>query len=144
MISAATLLSGCDGSGQPASSEERHLKALAVLTGQYRGSHRGKAPANLDALKAYITKVDSAALQTLNVDPNNRDAMFVSTRDNQPFVYRPSTSAAPKMTVDGKPIRHILFHEADGSGGTRWIADDLGAVELLSASDFEKLTGKHP
>jgi hypothetical protein len=144
LFSAGCLLSGCDGSSREPSAEERHLKALAVLTGQYRGSHKGKAPANLDALKAHVAKLDAKTLQTLNVDPNNREALFLSTRDQKPFVYRPTTSSVPQMTAEGKAIRHVLFHETDGSGGRRWIADSLGAVEEVGASEFEKLVQEKP
>jgi hypothetical protein len=133
---------GCGSGARPQLPEERHLKALVVLSGQYRGSHRGQLPANVEVLKAFVTKASPDTLKTLSIEPGQTDALFVSTRDNKPFVYRPSTSAAPKMGADGKPVQHVLFHEAEGSGGKRWVAYELGGTELVDESKFAQLVPK--
>ena len=133
---------GCGSQARPQLPEERHLKALVVLAGQYRGQHQGKAPPSLEALKAYVAKVDTNTLKRLDIDPNQVESMFVSSRDNKPFVYRPATLGAPQMGPDGKPLQHVLFHEAEGSGGKRWVAYDLGGTELVEESKFAQLVPK--
>lgn len=118
------------------------MKALSVLAGQYRGKNRGQSPPNLEALKAFVAKADATTLKALNIEPNQIDSIFVSTRDNKPFVYRPATGGAPKMGPDGKPVQHVLFYEAEGSGGSRWVAFELGGTELVNEAKFAQLVPK--
>lgn len=133
---------GCGPTARPQLPEERNLKALAVLVGQYRSKHQGKSPPNLEALKAFVANADANSLKVLNIEPHEVERLFVSSRDHKPYVYRPSPSGAPKIGSDGKPVQHVLFHEADGIGGKRWVAYDLGGTELVDDAKFGQLISK--
>jgi hypothetical protein len=134
------VLVGCKAESAKLSTEERHLKAIAILAGRYRSLNRGQEPANLDALKAFARKADAAMLQSIGVEPGETDSLFVSSRDGKPFVYRPSKgSGVPTPGPDGKMIQKVILHEQEGSGGKRWVAYETTQAEEVDADRFAKL-----
>src|SRR2546425_6822381 len=69
---------------QPA---EVNLKQLAVMCGKYAGANKGRMPANIEDLKQFAKKST----------PPASDDLFVSPRDHEPYVLKPSV----QMSVPG-------------------------------------------
>lgn len=151
MVAVATscLTSGC-GSGQGTESPVEHnIRSLAVLVGRYRGANRGNPPANPEALKAFLkTKgFGESALKSLGLKAAELDSLFQSPRDGKPFIYRAPKggTGVPAMPgPDGKQRKTVVFHETDGVNGSRWVAYDLGAIELVDEDTFKKMISGAP
>src|SRR5262245_47174210 len=95
--------------------EETNLSNLARLYGFYVGKNRGQPPADLATLEGFAQKADRAELQRRGVTATDLQAIFVSSRDNQPFVYR-----RPKgKGVPGVGGGNVILYEQTGSGGKR-------------------------
>lgn len=143
LIFLAGLLSGCGKTPRPQSAEERNLKALAILVGRYRGSHKGQPPANLDALKAFLKGAGEKTATSMGLNPSDLDGSLTSSRDGKAFVYRKPTGSG----IPGGPASapaHVLFHEAIGAAGTRWVAYELGGTEQVDAAKFKSLVPESP
>lgn len=75
---------GCGSNEKKAEKEHSHLKPLMIFCGQFTGQNRGRPPANDDELKAFIKSKGPEAIKAFNV--TDADALFISPRDNQPYV----------------------------------------------------------
>ena len=125
----AFALAGC-GSGPAADKavQESNLKPLAVLYGQYSGQNRGQNPPNEEAFKAFVkTKVAS---------PAEAEALFISSRDQKPYVIRYGGTFTPPGP--GVPIP-VVAYEQEGVGGKRYLATALGGVEEVEEAAFRAL-----
>jgi hypothetical protein len=45
---------------------------------------------------------------------------------------------------DGKTKKTVVFHETVGAGGSRWVAYDLGAIELVDDATFKQMVPDAP
>lgn len=125
-----------------------------VFCGQFRGSNQGRTPANDEELKAFIKSKGPDALQPFKVA--DVDALFISPRDNQPFVIlyeklaassgvpgmptpgegTPGSSGSAPSALGGQPV---VAYEASGVAGKRLVASALGAVDEVDEKKFREL-----
>lgn len=125
---------GCGrGGSQPAPAAEVHLKSLAVFYGRYVQRHQGQTPSDEAAFKKFLAGLkpeERGALVKGNVDD-----LFLSPRDKQPYVVRyhaPVGAPGPK----GAPV---IAYEQSGAAGKRYVANAVGAVELMTTDQLRQL-----
>src|SRR5437899_3842491 len=92
-------LSGCKGNpAEQFNPAVENLRQVAILCGKYMGVNHGKMPANLEQLKKF------ARSQPMMPNDAKEDKMFISPRDEQPFVLVPTA----KMSVPGVGPKAIV------------------------------------
>jgi hypothetical protein len=131
-LATMSLTAGC-GNPDKVAQESSNLKPLVVMYGQFIGQHRGKPPADEAEFKAFLRKVDPERLKSFQVE--DVDSMFISSRDNQPYVVRYGKlegSAGPA----GQPV---VAYEQTGVGGKRFVASAIGAIEEVDEETFRKM-----
>jgi hypothetical protein len=87
-------------------------------------------------LKEYVRAAPHQSLP-LDIDPANREAVFVSDRDQQPFVIVPGASIRG-MTGTEAPL---VAYEQTGVGGRRLVAYANSKVEEVSDDRLQELLG---
>ncbi len=116
---------GCRGSQTQSSDvEQSHIKVLAISYGLFTGRHRGQPPANEKAFREYVESRNSDRVKNIG----GIDQMFISERDQKPYV-----------VFYGKDVQKnngVVAYEQEGSGGKRFVADDLGVIEELDEEQF--------
>jgi hypothetical protein len=125
------LLAGCSQDAPPPTVQQIHLKDLAVAYGRFIASHRGQSPKDEKEFKAFVQTM----LPYLPSKPTDVDSLFVSPRDNQPYVVRYGASSA----VSGSGQAPVVAYEQQGVDGNRFIATILGAVEEVDEARFREL-----
>ena len=97
------------------------------MYGKYRGAHQGQAPKNEAAFKAYIAGLSETDLTSAGVSKAEINDIFVSPRDNKPYVVRYNEAAVAVMKEAGVPVHdlHWVVHanQADkllGKDGTHY------------------------
>lgn len=127
-VTACVLTTGCGGGGGPAV-EAKHLRTLVSFY-NYAASSRGRAPANEQEFKQFISENGSTAMERLKIE--SVDAMFVSERDGQPF-----TVLYGKRPKEVSP--EVVAFEKTGVDGTRQVGLRLGMIEDADAARFNEL-----
>jgi hypothetical protein len=125
-------VAGCQTRTQSRAAQESTMKPLAVMYGQYLGAHRGVPPANEQQFCDFL-KEKTADLARFGV--KDVDSLFVSTRDQKPYVILYGKLTGPPGPA-GQPV---FAYEQVGSGGNRFVATSLGAVEDVDEATFKRL-----
>lgn len=127
ILSLFAISLGCGSGAESADVAElrSNMRSLAVAYGNYIKSNRGRAPKSEKQFRAWIEKQGDDELVILGVD--SIDDIFISTRDNEPYV-----------VVYGKSER-VVAYEAVGVDGQRYIADNVGSIELVDEARFNEL-----
>jgi hypothetical protein len=125
------LLNGC-GVGHRASQEreQSNLKPLAVFYGQFIGQHRGQPPANEKEFKEFIRSL--GAKQVAGFDVSDVDSLFISSRDQKPYVVLYGKNAPL-----GKD--RVVAYEQEGKGGKRFLATDVGNIQEVDEARFKEM-----
>lgn len=132
------MVAGCGGSAAQKAEEASTLKPLMVLYGRYVGQHRGKPPADEAEFRKYVEAQSPQDLANIGVtDPAK---LWVSSRDSQPYVIRYGAVTGPPGPA-GMPV---VAYEAKGSGGKRYVASSLGAVDEVDEARFRELVPGAP
>ena len=118
---------GCQQTQKPV--EEARPSQLAIFYGRFISAHQGQSPANEKELKDFISKLDA------NV---NVDEIFVSPRDNEPYVVRYKLGTA----MPGAEM--VTVHEKTGVNGKKMIGLATGQVRIVDDDEFQKLVGRPP
>lgn len=126
------LTAGCGSNAHKVEQETSNLKPLMVLYGRYIGQHRGQPPPNETAFKEFIKSVGLAELPGGAKDV---DSLFISTRDNQPYVI----IYGPPKGGTGPGGQPVVAYEQTGVSGHRFVASLLGAVEEVDDTKFRQL-----
>lgn len=136
-IAVILLLGGCSRATQKARArEESHLKKLAVLYMQYASQHRGQGPASEAEFKSFIRSLPEAQRKSLGAQ--DVDALFVSERDGKPYVILYGVKGMTAPGPGGPGSAPVIGYEQIGQGGSRYVANSLGAVELLDENAFRQ------
>ena len=118
------VAAGCgESQKQSAEREQSHIKVLAIMYGKYTGRHQGQPPANEKAFREYVEAAGSDLVKKVG----GVDQMFISERDQKPYVI-----------FYGKEVQKnngVVAYEQEGSGGKRFVADEL-VVEELDEDQF--------
>jgi hypothetical protein len=135
LVTIVGLLAALSGCTQPGNVEEQvsTLKPLAILYGRYLGMHAGQPPANESEFRAFVEKEASGLLEQFSV--KNPSDLFVSTRDQQPYVILYGPLTGPPGPA-GQPV---FAYEKVGVGGKRMVASSLGAVAEVDETEFKRL-----
>jgi hypothetical protein len=112
----------------PGEAELRKIVALYLAYGQAKNN---QSPANAEALKAFAKGLPKAKLQELEID--DVDKVFISPRDNQPFVVIPRSGPGPGR---------LVAHEKTGVNGKRLIAAGQGSVREVDEAAFKSMSGQ--
>ena len=119
------VMSGCQAPA-PAPVEKTRLNKLATYYGRYISQHQGNSPANEQALKDFIKKLDPEI---------NVDELFVSSRDNERVVVRYNLN-----TQSGGET--VTVHEKTGVNGKRLVGLLTGEVREVDEAEFSVLMKK--
>jgi hypothetical protein len=137
------LASGCGRGGVTGGGSEAkaHILRLAILYGRYAGSHRGQSPPNEKAFKDWIRKADPAELPQ-DFDRSNVDSLFISPRDNEPYVIVYGVPAT--MPVPGKGGTASIY-EKTGVAGKHLVAIGAGQVDEVDDAKLQQMlpSGAH-
>ena len=128
------VVAGCGDKGRPnQAQEDSPLKPIALFYGEYQ--HRGQPPASEAEFKAFLK--DPKIAERLNKDfkITDIDKMFVSPRDNKPFVIYYGTMSKNSGS-GGAPV---VGYEQQGVNGKRFVASALGGVAELDDAEFRKM-----
>src|SRR5947207_15917680 len=86
LLSGLAIVLGCSGSDTLNSPTAARLKKLSTMYLDYAVARNGGGPASEDVLKKHIRNSDGRTLQANGIDKNEIDSLFISERDQQPFV----------------------------------------------------------
>jgi len=127
---------GCgDGARRQAQEfSQSNLRPLAILYGQFVGQHRGQPPKSEAEFRAFIKSLKPEQLAAL-AGGRDADSLFVSTRDQKPYVVIYGRAATGPPGPAGAPV---VVYEQEGRGGKRFVANSLGAVEELDEATFKQ------
>ncbi len=124
---------GCGGGSPPQPPVESSLQKLAVIYGQYLGSHRGQAPVNEQELREFLETMSESERQKQGITDISK--FFQSPRDGQPYVVRYGVQlGAPGP--DGAPW---VAHEKTGQAGKRFIAFSTGQMDEVDEAKFQAI-----
>jgi hypothetical protein len=128
------------GCTPPAAVEQQGstLKPLAILYGRFLAQHRGQPPANEAEFRTFVDKEAPSLLEQFAV--KDVPSLFVSARDNQPYVILYGRLTGPPGPA-GQPV---FAYEKAGVGGKRMVATSLGAVEEVDEAKFKELVPAAP
>jgi hypothetical protein len=132
------LAAGC-GSRPPAlNPEQAHLVNLSLACGLYMSKHQGAMPPNEASFKKFLETVPAKERAARGVTGDVK-SMFVSPRDNKPYVvrYGLKTSGVP---MPGK--EEVIAYEQTGSGGQRYVAFESGRTDEVDEARFKQLVPK--
>ena len=132
-LSMLASLVGCDGGSRPQPKAEAHLQALAVFYGRYLSQNRGQSPADEKAFKEFLAKLAPSEFTGFGLSTS--DEMFVSPRDNHPYVVRYNVPVGPP-TPQGSSV---VAYEQTGAAGKRYVAFALGGVEQVDDARLRQL-----
>lgn len=131
----AALLVGCSSGVQPKARDDTgsSLKALVSMFTQAT-TRLGHRPANEAEFKEFVAQNESTLLEAYKIP--NADSLFLSTRDNQPFV-----------VVYGRPpadmAAGVVAYEQTGVDGKRQVGFELGYIEEVDDAKFREMV-PHP
>jgi hypothetical protein len=126
------VAAGC-GSGQSggdAAPDTSHIKELTTLYVSYMNRNAGRPPASDAEFKKYVADNGGPLLESVGT---SAEQLFVSPRDNEPYVILYGSEAA-------KLLRHgIVVHERSGVDGRRLVGYRGGFVNEVDEAEFRKL-----
>ena len=112
---------------------ESNVKNIAIFYGRYLAQNRGRTPPDKEALKKFIASHPATELAALKI--TDVEQLFVSPRDNQPYVVR----YGAKLPPPGPSGSPVIAYEKDGDGGRRFVAFANAGVEELDDARFRQL-----
>jgi len=128
-----TIATGCGGevANDDAVPDDSRIKQLTTLYAVSMNSQGGRPPADEAEFKEFVTKSGEELIKSAGV--NAVDELFVSPRDNEPYVVLYGNEAA-RLINQG-----IVMHERTGVGGRRLVGYRGGFVNELDDAEFRKL-----
>jgi hypothetical protein len=129
-------LTGC-GSDALSSPTAANLRKLANLYLDLAASQRGQGPARQEDFQKYVRGLPDQILRIKDIDPKDRDALFVSGRDGQPFVIVYGVGISG-MSPTKAPL---VAYEQTGKAGKRLVAYANTKVEEVGEAKLQELTG---
>lgn len=129
-VALATLV-GCGEANAPASGADPNLAMLTKIYVDHMNAHQGNPPKDEAAFKDYIRQHGAHRLK--GADMNELDALFVSTRDNQPLVFIYGINADPRRQST------VIGYEQSAIDGKRTVGYRHGTAELVDEARFTEL-----
>jgi hypothetical protein len=141
LISAIILIllgavAGCGNQGRSNKAEEEStLKPLAKVYGDFVNQHQGKPPQGETEFKAFLKEARNADMLKSQFQITDIDKLFISSRDNKPYVVYYGT-LSQSHGPGGAPV---IAYEKEGVKGKRFVASALGAVVELDENAFRAM-----
>jgi hypothetical protein len=130
---------GC-GSDELNSPTAVRLRGLASLYMDYAASRTGKGPATEGEFKKHLRTLPDHVLNANGCDPNKIDEVFVSPRDQEPFVVRYGI----KITRISGTEAPLVAHEKSARNGKLLVAFANGKVEHVDEARLQELKAANP
>ena len=130
------LLTGCSRTATPASEADPHLAVLTKLYVDHLNAHQGLPPKDEAAFKSYVSQHGAHRLK--DAATSDLNALFISTRDNQPLVFVYGASANPAKQTP------LIGYERSAVDGKRTVGYRHGTAELVEESQFATLAPTAP
>jgi hypothetical protein len=128
------FIAGCGGSDALNSPTAQRLRALANMYLNYAAA-RGGGPDSEQTFKKYVRSADRIVLDMNGIDPNAIDTLFVSERDQQPFVVNYGV-AITRISGTSAPL---VAYEKTGKNGMRLVAYANTKVEHVNEAKLQEL-----
>lgn len=149
LLAIAVSLFGSAGCTEPPQTRAANNNELKQLGSEYMDFYRvrRKTPDSEEEFKAFIqTNLSDVKKELMGItDPAK---MFISLRDNKPFVvrYGATLSMGPGGTGGGGTgggegedlTGDIVIYEAEGAGGTRQVYTTLGQLGELTLDELKR------
>jgi len=135
LVLALVAVTGCGGSDEVNSPTAVKLRGLANLYLDCAVPKNGRGPANEQELKKHLRGLPDFILESNSVDPAAIDALFVSERDQQPFVVRYGLA----ITAISATSAPLVAHEKTGKNGRRLVVFANTKVELVDEARLQEL-----
>jgi hypothetical protein len=139
LVVAVSLIAGSGCNSQQAASDAApdtsHIKELTMLYAGQMNRNAGRPPASEAEFKRSVAENGAALLDSLGVTV---DELFISPRDNQPYVILYGNEAAKLIS------RGIVTHEQTGVDGRRLVGYRGGYVNEVDEVEFRKLVPATP
>ncbi len=133
LSSLAGCMSEIDTSEAIARANDSNLKRLSNLYLAYQMKHNWKGPKNENKFKEFISSVKPEKLQRIGIDPSSIDALFVSSRDNEPFKIRFSVKGSAMGSSEP-----VVF-ESTGVDGTRMVGFLNMETREVDGAEYDQL-----
>jgi hypothetical protein len=145
LVAFAVSLFGHTGCVEPPQTRAANNNELKQLGSEFMDFYRvrRRTPESEEEFKAFIqTNLSPVKKELLGItDP---EKMFVSLRDNKPFVvrYGATLSMSPgggSGETDGNDLAgDIVIYEAEGKGGTRQVYTSLGQLGEIPVDELKR------
>ncbi len=93
-----------------------NIQRLRNLYVMYQMKNKFQGPKDEAEFKEFIKAADVSILEPMGVDPAKVDELFISERDNEPFVVKYGVPTTPRGSTDP-----VIF-EKTGVGGKKMVA----------------------
>jgi hypothetical protein len=123
---------GC-GSDELESPTAVKLKAVSNFYLDYAVAKQGQGPASEQDLKKHIRSMPDQLLAPSGVDRNAIDSLFISERDEEPFVVLYGLKIAGISGNSGS----VVAHEKTGKGGKRLVVLSNTKVEHVDEARLQ-------
>lgn len=128
------MAAGCSsGAGDTSEPDVSRIKQLTALYASYLNRNADRPPASEVEFKRYIAERGDPVLKLADV--STVDELFVSPRDNEPYVLLYGNDAAKLIR------RGVVTHEKTGVDGRRLVGHRMGFVDELDDAEFRTLLG---
>jgi hypothetical protein len=128
------VVTGCGERNSSPKLQESNLRMVAVLYSQFVSAHGGERPRDEDDFRVFVQSLGPGVLERAGLSGVNE--LLLSRRDGQPF-------AVKYKNVNWK-LSHVIAYEQQGTGGTRYLASDLGAVSEITEQQFQSRLKESP
>jgi hypothetical protein len=122
---------GSQGAATDAEADPSRIKELTTLYMSYMNRNGDRPPASEAEFKRFVAERGQPLFESAGVSA--ADELFVSPRDNEPYVILYGHEAAKLIS------RGIVIHERTGVGGRRLVGNRGGSVEEVDEAQFRKL-----
>jgi hypothetical protein len=132
LIGMLTIGCGSRDGMSNASPDDSRIKELTTTYAMYMNLKGARPPANEADFKAFISESGDALLKSAEV--GTVDELFVSPRDNEPYVIAYGSEAAKMLSRGG-----VVIYERSGKDGRRLVGNRGGFVNELDDAEFRRL-----
>jgi hypothetical protein len=119
---------GCDEPEAPNDDGGAELSRLNRLYSEYAALNGGTGPPDEATFKQFVSR---------QPDGQDVDAMFVSDRDDQPYVILYGKKLATSFEQDAPP--DVIIYEQTGAGGGRYLGAASGETGAVDEEKFKEL-----
>lgn len=136
LLGTLVAFAGCGGTdvnSMIAAANDTNVKRLATLYSYFHIQNRNKGPKNEEQLRQFIESQDADRLKRGGIDATKLDDLFISERDNEPFVVRYRVN-----TVIRGPALPVIF-ESTGVDGMRQVGFCNGSMKEVDADEYDRL-----